>query len=63
MKKRSDWMEGLLAAERIAESSGIDYAHVYFDREVSIETDSVEFCSGFADYILNHYKRNNNANT
>tara|TARA_R110000782_G_scaffold270483_1_gene371844 strand:- start:40165 stop:40335 length:171 start_codon:yes stop_codon:yes gene_type:complete len=56
-------MEGLLAAERIAESSGIDYAHVYFDREVSIETDSVEFCSGFADYILNHYKRNNNANT
>ena len=54
--KRSDWLEGLMAAERLNQSRGSDYALNYLNYVIS-QVKHEEFRQGYSDY-LDYFENN-----
>jgi hypothetical protein len=56
MKKQSEWMKGLLAAERMVNVHGVATATFVAEKDYHPIT---EFNNGIFDYLSNYKERNN----
>ncbi|AHK11178.1 hypothetical protein S14_66 [Shewanella sp. phage 1/4] len=61
MKKQSEWMRGLLAAEDMVLLHGTDYTRGVMRDLILLDYDDllVEFHRGMYDYLDNYKERNN----
>ena len=63
MKKQSDWMKGLLYAEKLVETLGYESAKLYIEKlkvfdGVGSDEGNVWY-DGLHDYFVNYEERNN----